>query len=143
MIQFNKYLTLSKLLNVAIYVVEFVNKQKMRDTDSFMAAQTHLIRVMQQQSSWEELEYLQNPSRSAILQRLGSINLFLDKEGEIHSKRTIGKVSVYEYEIVNPILIAKNHQLISLIVLDYHHQCMHLGIPSTVNKVRLSGYWIL
>ena len=27
-------------------------------------------------------------------------------------------------------------------IVEYHNRCKHLGIQSTLNKIRLSGFWI-
>ena len=44
--------------------------------------------------------------------------------------------------MINPILIAKDHALTLLIIHDCHFRSKHLGIQTTLNKVRLSGFWI-
>ena len=44
-----------------------------------------------------------------------------------------------EYDLIYPILIAKNHPLSTLFI----NSCKHLSIGTTVERLRLSGYWTL
>ena len=52
----------------------------------------------------------------------------------IRTKGRISKNTTYENEIINPVLLAKNHNL-----TENHKWCKHLGIQATLNKIRLSG----
>ena len=70
------------------------------------------------------------------------LDLFLDNKGLIRSKGRIGKTVIYDYDVVNPILLAKNHHLTNLIILFYHQRCKHLGIQSTLDAIRKAGFWI-
>merc|ERR1739842_11157 len=54
----------------------------------------------------------------------------------------IGKADAYEYDVLHPILLSKDHHLTQLIIEEAHSKVQHLGIGSTLNKVRLSGFWI-
>ena len=60
----------------------------------------------------------------------------------MRTKGRISKTLVFDYEIANPILLAKNHHLTELIVIDAHKRCKHLGIQTALDKVCISGYWI-
>ena len=70
-------------------------------------------------------------------------NLFLDKYGTVRSDCRVGKNLFFDYEILNPILLPKQHKLTSLIIIDAHIRIKHLGIQSTLNKVRVSGFRLM
>lgn len=73
---------------------------------------------------------------------LKNLTLFIDERGIIRTKGRIGKITTYDYEVINPVLLAKDHDLTELMIVEYHKRCKHLGIQSTLNKIRLSGFWI-
>ena len=49
---------------------------------------------------------------------------------------------MFDFEIVNPILLTKNHTLTKLVIEFYHKRCKHLGVQTTMNTVRSNGFWI-
>ena len=78
-----------------------------------------------------------NSNSKKIPELVDSLDLFLDDVGILRSRGRIGKTDRYDYNVVNPILLAKDHHFTTLIVESYHKQCKHLGIQSTLNAVRL------
>ena len=46
------------------------------------------------------------------------------------------------FEMVNPIVIGKNH-LSNLLVRKSHFASNHIGSGSTLNHLRLSGFWLV
>ena len=71
-----------------------------------------------------------------------NVNLFIDEYGVLRSDGRSGMCNQFEYDLINPILLAKDHDLTRLIIQDCHVRCQHLGIGSTLTKVRMSGFWI-
>ena len=92
---------------------------------------------MQQQSF--AAESYQGKKVSELMKNL---NLFIDQRGMIPTKGRISKNTTYVDEIINPVLLAKNHNLTKLMIPENHKRCKHLGIQATLNKIRLSGFWI-
>ena len=60
----------------------------------------------------------------------------------LRTRGRIAKTNYYDYNIINPILLSKKHHLTKLIVSDCHLACKHLGLQTTLNMVRLKGFWI-
>ena len=59
--------------------------------------------------------------------------------------RTSGRLNkngMYEYNILNPILLPKISQLTKLLILQAHTKCKHLGINSTLTMLRLMGFGV-
>ena len=144
-VPFDRYSSLNKLISVTSQVFQVANKFRAKQgkelVDPKREARVHLLSVMQQQCFSDELTYLRDP-KGTPPKRVRDLNLFLDKDGIVRSSGRIGKNTTYEYEVINPILIAKEHPLTTLIITDCHLRCKHLGVQTTLNKVRLSGFWI-
>ena len=71
-----------------------------------------------------------------------NLDLFLDERGIICSRGRIGKARMFDFEVVNPILLAKNHALTKLVIGFYHKRCKHLGVQTTMNTVRSNVFSI-
>ena len=107
-------------------------------------AMLHLIKTMQKQRFSEEINYLKEPKGKKAPSLVVNSNLFIDKYGILRSDGRIGKIHEieFEYDVLHPILLAKDHELTKLIIEDCHLKVQHLGIGATMNQVRLSGFWI-
>ena len=70
------------------------------------------------------------------------LNLFLDDFGLIRSKGRLSRSNHYDFEVLNPILLGKRHHLTLLIIRQSHYECKHLGIQTTLTRLRLRGFWI-
>ena len=68
--------------------------------------------------------------------------MFIDQRGMIQTKDRISKNTIHEDEIIDPVLLAKNHNLTQLMITENHKRCKHLGIQATLNEITLSGFWI-
>ena len=47
-------------------------------------------------------------------------NLFIDEDGLMRSDGRIGKNKFFGYEVINPILLPKDHNLTKLIIKNAH-----------------------
>ena len=149
---FDKFEKYSQLLAVTSAVLRAcalfkgLSEEKMMtqwgSTDYLHCSRVHLLQVMQQQCFPDELEYLKNSKNRRVPDLVNNLNLYLDKNHLLRSDGRIGKTRYFDKDIINPILLAKEHPLSSKIVEDCHRRCKHLGIQATLNLVRLSGFWI-
>ena len=113
-------------------------------TEDFnQCALLHLLQVMQAQQFPEELAYLQGPEGRRIPDRVVAMNLFLDPQGIIRCDGRLGRASYYDYEAINPILLPRDHPLTILIIRDCHIKVKHLGVQTTLNKLRMSGFRVI
>ena len=138
----NKYSRLDKLIAVTFCVFQFISKLRKKDEDYSLKAKQYLFKIKQEKCFPNELDFLKDPQNKNVPALVNNLNFFLDDDGIMRTKGRISKTLVFDYEIANPILLAKNHHLTELIIIDAHKQCKHLCIQTTLNKVRLSGYWI-
>ena len=61
----------------------------------------------------------------------------------MRSKGRIDKNVELKYNVVNPILMPKQHHLIKLLIYYAHCKCMHMGLQSTLSFLRMHGLWIV
>ena len=144
LIDVSRFSNFSKLLKIASLVFKAVHKFKgVSGEDPFLSGKLHLIKEMQKEGFSQEISYLNNPSGAESVPVLvKNLDLFRDEKGIIRSRGRIGKARMFDFEVINPILLAKNHPLTRLIVEFYHKRCKHLGIQTTMNTVRSNGFWI-
>ena len=153
-VSFERFSSFTKLLHSTRDVFEFLKligilKEETAvrlwgTCDSLEISKIHLIKVMQAQAFPEELEYLRGSKTSGIPARVRDMNLFLDNFDIIRSDGRMGKVTRFDYDLIYPIVLApRQHALTQLIVTHYHHQVQHLGIQSTLSKVKLAGFRLI
>ena len=142
-----KYSSLNFLLGVTRNVLLFVSGSQKKEKDRTLeSAKIFWIKRMQREKFSKELDYLENISdgnfQNRIPDLINRLDLFLDDKGIIRSRGRIGKSLVYDYDVINPVLLAKDHHLTRLVVEFYHLKNKHLGIQTTLTAVRLAGFWI-
>ena len=69
--------------------------------------------------------------------------MFIDKFGEVRSDGRIGRTDYFDYEVICPIILPKDHVLTRLIIEHAHLAVKHLGIQATLNHLRLAGFWLV
>ena len=98
---------------------------------------------MQKLSFPIETKFLLDPKNRPIPDMVRDSNLYLDNNGLIRCDGRIGKTVYFDEDMINPILLPKDHPLFTLIVEHCHKRVKHLGIQATLNKLRLSGFRIM
>ena len=141
LVAFNRFSCFHKLVRSVAFVFKFIHFNNV-NIDETSLAKTHLIKVMQKQAFPDEIEYLLNPSNKNPTNLVKNLNLFLDEHEIIRSGGRIAKTLNFDYDIKHPILIGKDHDLSKLIIRTMHQQCKHLGLGTTLTKLRNSGFWI-
>ena len=143
-IDVSRFSDFSKLLRVAGLVFKAIHKFKgITEEDPFVTGKLHLLKEMQKEAFSHELSYLNDPSSvESVPVLVKNLDLFLDGRGIIRSRGRIGKARMFDFEVVNPILLAKNHALTTLVIEFYHKRSKHLGVQTTMNTVRLNVFWI-
>ena len=139
-----RFSSFSFLLGVVVKIFKFIVICRKIDKDPTELATNHLFRIMQSEDLSKEKEYLKSPSSFQEVPKLVSkLNLFLDKNDLIRSRGRIEKNVDLKYEIVNPLVMSKNHHLTKLLIHFAHCDSMHLGLQSTLNYLRMHGVWIV
>ena len=153
-VSFERYSSFLMLVNSVSNVFQFLKlkgvlkedtlKRLWGTTDTLEIGKLHLIKIMQAEAFPQELAYLNGSRTIGIPARVRDMNLFLDSYGIIRSDGRMGKVDRFDYNLMYPILLApKEHTFTKLLVTFYHKQVQHLGIRSTLTKVRLAGFRLI
>ena len=138
-----KFSSFTFLLGVMVKVCKFIVLMKV-NRDPVEMATSYLFKQMQSEEFSREIEYLKSPSSFNETPKLVSrLNLFLDQKGLIRSKGRIEKNVDLKYDVVNPLVMAKNHHLTKLLIHYAHCQSMYMGLQATLNYLRIHGLWIL
>ena len=139
-----KYSSFTFLLGVMVKVCKFIVRVKKVNRDPVEMATNYLLKQMQSEEFSREIAYLKSPSAFNETPKLVSqLNLFLDQKDLIRSKGRIEKNVDLKYDVVNPLVMAKNHHLTKLLIYYAHCQSMHMGLQSTLNYLRIHGLWIV
>lgn len=148
-INISKYSSLNFLLRVCALLFRFLAKTRdvCSNIDCDERALLYCLKIMQQETFATEISFLKrikvDPStRERPPDLVNRLNLFLDDNDLLRTKGRLARSNFYEVEVLNPILLHKNHHLTSLIVRDAHFECKHLGIQATLTRIRLRGFWI-
>ena len=120
----------SKVSNVKFDLEECKNK-----------AFAYLIKSMQYECFAEQLELL-GSNEVGSCKIIKNYNLFLDEFGIIRAKCRLEHSLHLSYDQNNPILLG-NHNLSRLLIKKFHFQVCHLGLESTLSKLRSSGLVLL
>ena len=139
---FSKALRVTTLVFKAIFRMKQIRKSR---EDLSSIAKLHLLLHMQSECFPNELRYLSLPDRDKpkeVPNLINNLDLFLDDKGLIRSRGRIAKSLRVTYDIQNPILMGKGHKLTEFLVEFYHKKCKHLGLQTTLNKIRTNGFWI-
>ena len=139
-----KFSSFTFLLGVMVKVFKFIVLVRKVNRDPVEMATNYLFKLMQSEEFSREIAYLKSPSSFNETPKLVSkLNLFLDQKDLIRSKGRIEKNVDLKYDVVSPLVMAKNHHLTKLLIYYAHCQSMHMGIQSTLNYLRIHGLWIL
>ena len=139
-----KFSSFTFLLGVMVKVCKFIVLVKKVNRDPVEMATSYLFKQMQSEEFSREIAYLKSPSSFNETPKLVSkLNLFLDQKDLIRSKGRIEKNVDLKYDVVNPLVMAKNHHLTKFLIYYAHCQSMHMGLQSTLNYLRIHGLWIL
>ena len=144
-VDFERYSTYNRLFGVMKRTFMFIKAMRKYgdDYDPGALAKSFIIKSIQGESFNSEINYLQNKEKQNSSPSLvNQLDLFIDDSGILRSKGRINRTLYYDTNILNPIVLPSNHHVTRLIICDHHRKCMHLGLQTTINNIRLSGFWI-
>ena len=150
-IKSDRFSSYSKLLLVTTTVFHAVAKFKQKTAkykhkpisveESKLAAFNYLIKQDQKRYYDHVIKYLNDRNKDNV-PIVFQLNLFLDSEGIIRSKSRAEKSLLLDYNERNPVLLNSTSHLSELLIRYAHEQCKHLGVDSTLNFLRRSGFWL-
>ena len=141
-----KYSSLNRLLMTVALVFKFIQLLRGKFSNILScreSAKSFLIRYVQKEHFHDEIRFLQSESKTDKIPILvNNLNLFMCENQILRSRGRLNKCNEIQYDLMNPIMLPKNSNLTHLFILDFHEKCMHLGVNTTLNRLRNSGFWV-
>ena len=141
----NRFSSWNKLIRSLRLVFSFINKARKasRTEDFSVKARKYVLQSVQSDSFSEEIKYLKDTKVSKSIPPLvNQLDLFIDDSGLLRSRGRIAKTLYYDYDVINPIVLPTDNHVTNLLIKHYHLKCRHLGLQTTINAIRSSGFWI-
>lgn len=133
-IDITRFSSLRKLLRVIAYVLQFLSRlksRKMKDdnipTDQLSAAELNSATIY-----WIKVAQVELDSRK--------LTPIIDEDGIARYNGRLGEAPI-PYNARHPTLLAPNHTLTKLIVLDVHQRICHAWVKDTLTELR-QQYWM-
>jgi len=140
-----KYSCLNKTFRVTSLVLKFVyllKKSRKSSLELVNESKLYWLKTEQSRHLHEEISFLKNPTNSHIPVLVNNLKLFIDPDGLVRSQGRLALCDAYGYDVNNPVLLPRNSVLTGLFIQDAHDRCKHLGVPTTLANLRMSGLWI-
>lgn len=138
----NSLLRVLLFWNVSLSTGKKTPNIRLKSVDSYKAAETCIIRAVQQKMHVEEISCWRSsqnlPRNSSIL----SLNHVLDDDGILRVGGRLKNNASADVVCALPILIPGKHYIATLLIVKCHQSVRHQGRYFTEGKVISSGYWI-
>ena len=144
LIDFTRFSSKNKLFKIVTLVFKFYIMARKLDTNPSSKAELYIYKTLQKDCFEKEIDYLNSNAseKVEIPQLVNNLNLFFDEMGILRCRGRLSRCVYFNYDVCNPILLGKEHHVTSLIIMDAHLRVQHLGLQTTLSKIRESGYWI-
>ena len=140
-----RFSSLDKMLGVTarlFFVAGLARHVKLTRLQCLSRAKEYWLKVEQRAEYQKELEFLSKPEHRSVPPLVRDLNLFKDDQGVIRSKGRLRRCAHLPYDVIHPVLLARNGNLTNLIIRKCHEKCKHMGISSTLNMLRNQGFWL-
>ena len=145
LIDFTRFSSWNKLLNsvARTFMVIKILRKLPNSFDCFSKAREYIIKSIQSKAFSVEIDFLESvrPSRN-IPPLVTQLDMFIDESGILRSRGRIARSLYYDNSVLYPIILPPDSPVTNLLVTHFHQMCKHLGIQTTVNLIRTSGFWI-
>ena len=139
--RFGSYQRLLGVTTKVFYAIAKFKRKHISVEQAKVAAFNYLIKRDQKDHYDSVIKYLSDRSKDNV-PIVFQLNLFLDAEGIIRSKSRAEKSLLLNYNEKNPVLLKSSSHLSELLIKYAHEQCQHMGVDSTINFLRRSGFWL-
>ena len=144
LIDLAKYSQLTKVVRIAAYVIRFLKncRRSMSDhprsliltVEEIQLARKILLKIAQRESFPHEVIALQKGKPVSVRSRLVTLSLFMDGDGIIRVGGRIEKADI-PFETKHSVVLAPDHKLKRLIIMDYHRRLHHEGVDHLRNEL--------
>ena len=143
-IDVERFSSLKRLIAVTAFVLKFKNKllSRVRKVDHVVCGgELTVAELLGAESLWVKYEQTKLKKNSKFDQWRKSLGLFEDKVGMLRCRGRLGK-SEWQYASKFPLLLISDSYFTKLLIRDCHEKVKHMGVESTLNKLRCR-YWVI
>jgi transposase InsO family protein len=123
-----------KLLRVP-FIGKLYSKRGLTQSESFLHAESILIRLLQTKYFSYELRLLREGIKPA-----SDLDLFLHTDGIIHCRDRYETAPIH-WDRVHPLLLPRESPIVRTLIIKVHRACLHAGAEVTLIKFR-ERFWI-
>ena len=155
----NRFSSWYKMLRVMAWVVRWIkmlrqsvnkgndNFERKVSIDSLAVeelkeVELKIIRVYQNIYFENEIKILKEIPNHKMLERIGSLNPFIDSYGILRVGGRLKKSTLDEI-VIHPIILPRSGKVTELLISWCHQKNAHSGRNMTLNEIRSSGYWVM
>ncbi|XP_049307343.1 uncharacterized protein LOC125777139 [Bactrocera dorsalis] len=146
-IDMTRFSSLTKLKRTVAWVIRFIDLCRHKKVEECLTAEElkvaeiFLCRLAQSASYSLEINQLKEGGNVVKGSELYTLSPFIDTEGVMRVSGRIDAASWLPYDTTRPIILAPNHDLTRLILLDCHNRMKHQNVEATICEVR-QRYWV-
>ena len=142
LIDCEKFSSLTRLLNVTGFVLRFVNNLKSRVKNKLIVTEELTMdEITNAQNIWIKYEQSFIKRLPHYNKLVTSLNLFIDN-GLIRAKTRLRGVNSIDFNVKFPLLLRNDSHFTKLVILKFHQDTCHLGVESTLVRVR-NKFWLI
>ena len=132
-------------LATAIAFMDILRKQR-EDPDLLVAdisnSEKLILRMLQDKHFYKEKECLKSNTRVLKSSTIIKLDPFLDEDQLLRVGGRLRR-GCLDDRIKHPIILPKKEHIVERIIAHHHGEIAHLGRTSTLNEVRVRGYWVI
>ncbi|XP_033103464.1 uncharacterized protein LOC117106223, partial [Anneissia japonica] len=147
-----RYSKWNKLVRIEGYVMRFIincrkscesRKCGELDPEEFMDAEKLIIKAAQQEAFNEEIKKIKKRQNLSVNNVLIALNPKLDDDGLLRSSGRLDLNESLPYDVRNPIILPRKHQVTKLIVKKYHELGHHVAGTNHTLALLSERFWII
>ena len=143
-IDIERFSSFKKLVAVTAFVLRFKNNllSLVRKLDNVICGREVTVsELLGAENLWIKYEQTTLKKSSTFDQWRRSLGLFEDNDGRLRCRGRLGK-SEWLYASKFPLFLSSNSRFTKLLIWDCHERVKHMGVESTLNKLRCR-YWVI
>lgn len=115
---------------------------KPASSDERSAAAKFIIRSLQDDVFWTEMQALKSGLTLKSTSSIYSLSPYIDGDGILRVGGRIAKAPLCD-DVKHPAILPKKHHITKLLIRHFHEKVEHQGRGMTQNEIRANGFWIV
>ena len=133
-----EFSSFARLKRITAYVYRFINNLKFPKQP--LEGRLRADEVAKAEAKWVYTMQMRLTKDKNFCKLEAKLRIYEDSEGFLRSKGRIDNAQ-FEREVSNPLVLPKDHYLVTLIVIQAHRLVFHNGVNQTMSEIR-KRFWI-